>query len=270
MDETYKKVTMVDQIAISVSSPKNYKELTKLKVGKTVQFTFLMVFVLAFMQIGISIICFLLQIGGFKNLIMNKIPAFSYEQGSLEMENEMCLAVGDVIIYANPDYDKIQLTDLEDDGVYIAFGKENVVMGMLNGGNSYLYGNYQLSDIFPVAFDNEKLCSLIPIFYVYIILFYISGMIGITIRWLFMAFVFSLIGRVIANNFNTRLEYGNVFRICIYGQTLAMLLSAANVALDYFISSTFMFIISLIISFVFINKGIVGHIKSPGTPPNRM
>ena len=31
MDEEYSKVTMVDQLAIAVSSPKNYKHLTKVK-----------------------------------------------------------------------------------------------------------------------------------------------------------------------------------------------------------------------------------------------
>jgi len=44
MDEEYSKVTMVDQLAIAVSSPKNYKHLTKLKASKTVGFMILLLF----------------------------------------------------------------------------------------------------------------------------------------------------------------------------------------------------------------------------------
>lgn len=76
MDEEYSKVTLVDQLAIAVSSPKNYKHLTKLKESKTVAFVILLTFILTFIQFGIGVLTFLLHVGGLKNLILNDVPQF--------------------------------------------------------------------------------------------------------------------------------------------------------------------------------------------------
>lgn len=270
MEVEYEKVSMVDQIAIAVTSPKSYKALTGLKVGKTVAFVILLTFMLTFIQTGIGIVCFLLKIGGFENLFMNKIPDFVYEDGTLTMDTEMEFAVGNVTVFVNTDYDKIAIEEMENDGVYITLGKTRMVMGAISAGYTYEQGEFLLSKMLPENLNNETLCSFIPAIYFTMALMYIGGMLGNAIKWLFFALIFSVMARALASNFQTGLDYKDVFRICIYGQTLGLLLSAANASLGYFLPSTFMFFIMLIISFVFINRGILSHIKFPGAPPGSM
>ncbi len=271
MSDEYSKVNMIDQIAISVSSPKNYKHLTKLKVSKTVAFMILISFILVFMELGISFITFLVHVGGLDNLINNKMTPFVYENGELSAENEMALDIGDMIIYINTDYDEISLEDLDIDGVYIAFGGKNMVMGVVSGTYVYEYMTMELSEFAEMGmltegFDNEELAATIPAFYTSMVLVYIFSMIGKIIETLIYALIFSIIARMLAKNLNTGLSYGNVLRVCIYGQTLCQLLTSANNCAGL-ISGSIMYIIYFIVSYVFISRGITSHANNPGEKP---
>lgn len=266
MDEEYSKVTLVDQLAIAVSSPKNYKHLTKLKESKTVAFVILLTFILTFIQFGVGVLTFLLHVGGLKNLILNDVPQFQMENGRLEAEAEMSLDIGATTIYMNTDYDEISLSDLETNGVYIAFGKENVVMGMVNGTETYEYSNIKLDTLFYDGFNNEQLASSVPAFYIALGIIYIIMMLGDGVELVFLALVFSIVGRALARGLHTGLSYGNVLRVCIYGQTLSLLLTAANTCIGYLIPSSLMFIITLFLSFGMINRGIASHVGT-SVPP---
>ena len=92
------------------------------------------------------------------------------EDGKLTAEAEMSLDIGNATIYMNTDYDRITLDDIKTNGVYIAFGKENVVMGMINGGQTYEYSTMDLDKLFYDGFNNEQLASAVPAFYVAIII----------------------------------------------------------------------------------------------------
>lgn len=266
MEEDYKKVTMVDQIAIAVSSPKNYKQLTGLKLGKLVAFMFVITFLLVFIEFGINAITFVAKTGGFRNLALNRIPAFTYSGGKLEMDGNMELAIGEMIIYVDTEKDKLSLDDIEEDGAYIAMGKENIVMGIISSGQNYEYMNSDLSLFFPVSFDNNKLAELAPSFYLYLVIAYIINMVGKVIKILLYALIFSLMGRVVANNFHTGLNYGRVFKICIYALTLPMLLAAVNLATGYLIPETFLMMINVFLTFMFINRGILSHVDMTRPP----
>ncbi len=268
MDEENSKVGMVDQIAIAVSSPKSYKQLTKLKTGKTVAFMILIAFLLVFIEFGINVITFLVHVGGLDNLINNKMTSFTYENGKLEAENEMALDIGEMIIYINTDYDEISIEDMDSDGLYLAFGAENVVMGIVSGTSSYEYTSMDLSDLLVDGFDNEMLTSMIPVFYISLGLVYIFNMIGKLIEMMFYALIFSIIGRALSKSVNTGLSYGNVLRVCIYAQTLGMLLVSVNTCAGYLVPYTLMYIIYFIIAFIFMSRGIGSHAKNPEAPPD--
>lgn len=266
MDEEYSKVTMVDQLAIAVSSPKNYKHLTKLKASKTVGFMILIAFILTFIEFGIGVITFIMHVGGLNNLITNKVPQFVIEDGKLTAESEMSLDIGNATIYMNTDYDRITLDDIKTNGVYIAFGKENVVMGMINGGQTYEYSTMNLDKLFYDGFNNDQLASAVPAFYVAIVIMYIAIMFGSVIKMIFLALVFSIVARTLAKGLHTGLSYGNVFRVCLYGLTLPMLLTSVNTCLDFLIPSSIMFVITLILAFSMINRGIASHVGTTAPP----
>ncbi|MGN0393998.1 MAG: DUF1189 domain-containing protein [Coprococcus sp.] len=259
MEEEYNKVSMADQIAIAVSSPKNYKHLTKLKTGKIVAFMFVITFLLVFIEFGINVITFMIKNGGFRNLALNRVPQFTYDGSILDMDSEFEMAVGELEIYIDTEKEKISIDDIKTDGAYIAIGGKNMVMGIVIGGKSYEYMNCGLSMLFPISLNNDKLAGFAPYVYVYIVIMYAFYMVGKIIKMLFYALIFSIIANALANNFHTGLTYGQVLKICIYGITLAMLISSVNMAAGYLVSETFIAIISVFISFTFISKGVLSH-----------
>ena len=137
--EENKKVTLLDQLSIAVSSPKNYKQLVKLKTGRLVWFVVIISFLLAFIEFGIDAIFWVGKVGGLRNLITNKIPAFTYHDNKLDMEHDMQLEIGNATLYINTENASVNLDSMETDGVYIAIGSENIVMGMVSDGKGYDY-----------------------------------------------------------------------------------------------------------------------------------
>ena len=158
------KLRLIDRLSIAVTSPKNYDELVKLSTGKVVTYMILISFLLAFIEFGINAITYVARIGGFENLILNSMPKFTYQDGTLDMEDEFSMDVGSATIYVNTDYTDITLDDINSDGIYIAFGSSNVIMGLKSTGMQYTYFDYKLSDLFWGDFDNQGLSTMVPQF----------------------------------------------------------------------------------------------------------
>lgn len=265
--EEYKKVTLIDQLAIAVSSPKNYKHLTKLKTSRLVWFVVILSFLLAFIEFGIDAIFWTAKVGGFRNLAENVIPAFSYEDGKMSIERDIQVAVGNGNLYINTENAEVDLNEMTTDGAYVAIGSENVTVGVVSGGKGY---EYMVTPIkyfmLPNGFNNASLAACAPLFYVYMFVMFMFVMIGCAGRQLLLALLFSIVGNSFAKHLNTRLTYGKVFTICVYAQTLAMLLLSVNTAVDYMISSFILWMAAMMISMVFMNRAIMAHV-SGDIPP---
>ena len=137
--EEFKKVTLLDQLSIAVSSPKNYRHLVFRKKGRLVLFVVVLSFLLAFIEFGIDTIFWINKVGGFGNLATNEIPAFEYKNGRLAIERDVQLEFSGATLYINTEKAAVDLNDMETDGVYVTIGSEKIVMGMVTGGVGYTY-----------------------------------------------------------------------------------------------------------------------------------
>ena len=268
--EEYKKVTLIDQIAIAVSSPKNYRHLTGLGTGRRVLFVVVMSFILAIMEFGIDAIFWVSKVGGFRNLAKQEIPAFTYQDGKLYIERDIQISVGSGILYINTDAAEVELDGLDTDGSYVAIGSEYVTVGIVSGGTGYEYMKTPIKYfMLPDGFNNDGLAACAPLFYMYIGIMFALVMIGCAGRQLLLALLFSIVGNTVAKNLNTGLSYGKVYVICVYAQTLAMLIMSVNTAVDYMVSSFFVWMITMFISMMFMNKAIMAHVSGYIPPRDR-
>lgn len=179
----------------------------------------------------------------------------------------MQLEIGNATLYINTENASVNLDSMETDGVYIAIGSENIVMGMVSDGKGYDYMETPLKYMFlPDGFNNSKLAVLTPVFYMYMVIMFIAVMVASAGRQLLLALIFSIAGNRLARILNTGLSYGKVFTICVYAQTLAVFIMSVNTALGYLLSSFVVWIIALVVSMVFMNKAI-GSYVSGDIPP---
>lgn len=192
---------------------------------------------------------------------------FICHDNKLDMEHDMQLEIGNATLYINTENASVNLDSMETDGVYIAIGSENIVMGMVSDGKGYDYMETPLKYMFlPDGFNNSKLAVLTPVFYMYMVIMFITVMVASAGRQLLLALIFSIAGNRLARNLNTGLSYGKVFTICVYAQTLAVFIMSVNTALGYLLSSFAVWIIALVVSMVFMNKAI-GSYVSGDIPP---
>ena len=133
------------------------------------------------------------------------------------MEHDMQLEIGNATLYINTENASVNLDSMETDGVYIAIGSENIVMGMVSDGKGYDYMETPLKYMFlPDGFNNSKLAVLTPVFYMYMVIMFIAMMVASAGRQLLLALIFSIAGNRLARILNTGLSYGKVFTICVY------------------------------------------------------
>lgn len=266
-EEEYDKVTLLDQISIAATSPKNYKHLVKLKGGRLVLFLVVMSFLFAFMEFGINAIFWTLNVGGFGNLATELIPEFTYEDGKLAMEEDFHLEVGNSTIYVNTEKSTVDAGELEADGTYVTIGSEKLAMGMVSGGQSYTYMTVPLKYLIPMdGFCNSDLAALSPLFYVYMVFMFVCVMVGKASKQLVIALVFSIVGNAFANTLHTGLSYGKVLVICIYAQTVAMFFMSLNVALDYIVPDLLVWIVTMIVSMRYMNNALIGYVNGDFPP----
>lgn len=265
--EEFKKVTLLDQLSIAVSSPKNYRHLVFRKKGRLVLFVAVLSFLLAFIEFGIDTIFWINKVGGFGNLATNEIPAFEYKNGRLAIERDVQLEFSGATLYINTEKAAVDLNDMETDGVYVTIGSEKIVMGMVTGGVGYTYMETPLSYMMlPEGFDNAVLASLSSAFYMYIVFMFIFIMIGKVIKQLLLALMFSIVGNAFAKNLNSGLSYGNVLTICMYAQTLPMLIMSVNTAVGGILPSFAVWLATLVIAMMFMNRGISSCVNNDVPP----
>ncbi len=267
--EKVEKLSIIDHLTIAIASPKFYKDITKQPVKKTVGFVFLLTFILAFMEVGIGVATYLISVGGMTTLFKSTFPTFTITDSVMTAKYETTVDIYGIDFYFNTDIEEISLEDLENDGYYIAFGATNLAIGIVYNDETYDYGNYKYSQLGITSMSNDTLVSMIPGFYIGIVLVYIFRMIGKAINIIFLALIFTIIGSALAKNLKTGLSYGNVLRVCMYGLTTYEILNSANNCAGYIISPTILFGIGIIISFFYVGRGITSHSKIAENGPGK-
>lgn len=261
--ETDKKerFTMVDQIAVAVSAPGSYNKLTDLRLGRNIAYFIILIFLLAFMRMGISTIVYISNIGGFKNLILNTVPEFSVEDGVLTMADKIELNIGeDVIMYVDTSVEEISIDDLSDsEKVCMAFGQKNVIVALKSSTYSQEYLNVAISEMLYDGMNNQTLSELVPVIYITLGIMFFCTMAGQMVSVLFMALIIFIVARVMAGKLGNKLSPGKVYLICMYSLSLPMLLMRANEAVGYLLPSSFAYIIGICISLSFVGRGIMSH-----------
>lgn len=256
--DDFSHVTMLDQISISVTSPKQYKHLVKLRTGRLVWFIVLVTFIFAFIEFGIEAIAWVGKVGGFKKLAMEVIPPFTYEDEALSMEQDYQLDIGDIKLYINTEDEEVSLKDMDVDGVYVTIGSKSLNMGIVSNGMTYTYMEMPVKYlIFSNSFDNESLAALSPLFYAYIIFMFVCVMVSCAVRHLMLALILSLVVNGVANRLHTGLTYGKVFAVCVYSLTLVMFVMSVNMAMGVILPSFAVWMLGMFVAMMYANKAII-------------
>ncbi len=224
-------MTFSEQIVYGMFRPGKYKELLDLKKGRSVAYVIVMMLVLGIVGFLIPVSATVAGFGGFTELFEKKMAPITYEEGTMSIERPFSLNLGTVKVVINTEKDHVTEERVKAPGAYVAFGAKYVNLYISAGGKVDDFGGYKLTDIFPPRLDNQTLVRAVPYIYVYLAVGFLFSCVGYFIKYAIVALIFSIAVNGINKQLALGLTFGQVFMLCFYGQTAAMILSNFNTAL---------------------------------------
>lgn len=273
--EQENKIGFFGQYGIAIARPTRYKELLKKSSRSRVFYVLLLALILFLMKTGIHFIGWDLSVGGIRNFIMNGLPTFTLENGTLNVEypvdmhfNQDVKIIIDSTVekYDEEAVKKYEVAEVETSETmdittkyYEVFliSKTNAAMKI---GNRLFFLNFE--DLKDIRLNNASLTKYIPLVRVFIgITFFLSYLVEIG-GYLLMAALYALIARMRVRGENRPVvEFRQAFHMAVYAKTLFALLGAVNASLGYPIYIGFQYLIATIVTVIFMMKAQIAILK---------
>lgn len=90
MDKS-EKISWFEQFKIACLKPSQYKRLLNLAKGKVILFLAAITLITTILGYGMDVAGFTVSVGGWKNFILNRLPAFELKDGTLSVDQRWIL-----------------------------------------------------------------------------------------------------------------------------------------------------------------------------------
>ena len=135
MDKS-EKISWFEQFKIACLKPSQYKRLLNLAKGKVILFLAAITLITTILGYGMDVAGFTVSVGGWKNFILNRLPAFELKDGTLSVDQEMDFEIGGVHFVADTSKDKVSTEDLSNKyQMELVFAKNEMVVKNTAVGN---------------------------------------------------------------------------------------------------------------------------------------
>ncbi len=226
-------MTFSEQLVNACVKPKNYRELLDLKRGRHVAYVLVILLVLGVIGFAIPIAAVISGFGGFEKLFNESMGNVSVQGGEMQIERPFFINIRGLKIVINTEDDAVSDDRLSTEGAYIAIGKKTVRLAISGSGKVNDYATYDVSTFFPDGFNNQTLVNVIPKIYVVLVLSVLAGCFGYFVKYAFLSLVFSITVNSLNKHLELGLNFGQVFMLCFYGQSLGILISNFNSAMNF-------------------------------------
>lgn len=247
MDKS-EKISWFEQFKIACLKPSQYKRLLDLAKGRVVLFLAVITLITTILGYGMNIAGFSVSVGGWKNFILNRLPAFELKDGTLSVDSKMDFTISGIHFIADTSKDKVDIETLSNKyTTEMAFAKDEMVVkstAVANMLNKISFKNYK-----NVEFNNQAMTAMIPMIHIFIAVMFFSKWIANIISYLTIAVFISMLAYF---NQKTRLDrknkedvsFGKIFKLSIYARVIFQLIETIGVTagVSFFSGMVWMFI----------------------------
>ena len=168
MDKS-EKISWFEQFKIACLKPSQYKRLLNLAKGKVILFLAAITLITTILGYGMDVAGFTVSVGGWKNFILNRLPAFELKDGTLSVDQEMDFEIGGVHFVADTSKDKVSTEDLSNKyQMELVFAKNEMVVKNTAVGN--MMNTFSFKNMKKVEFNNQAMLSMVPMIRIFQIL----------------------------------------------------------------------------------------------------
>jgi hypothetical protein len=242
------------------------KELALVSVKSSSRFigyVIFMSFLVSLMIFAVPTASKITSFGGFKNLFMNKVPAFEYTDGTLKADKAFEMKLSNVNIIMDTKVNEFVFGNFEREGIYIAIGAKNIKMVTITDikdDSSYqeVY-SYPNSLVLMDEMNNMTLVKMRPFFYIMIFFIFMFSTALAAGKYLLAALFYAFIFKSLTSVSKLPMTFLDSFHMCFYAQTLGIILVNMNMALGNLVSPLIASAIGIVITVVIIHKAMGPH-----------
>lgn len=244
------KIGFWEQYFYACCLPAQYRKLLLAGKNKLVAYLLVLVTFLVLLENVIPFAAWDVSVGGLRNLFLNGLPAFSVEDGHFTAEEALSFTLGGALqVKADPAVTEYTQADCDDEYLEEILVARDSIFVKAPGGVQRI----SFADFASLRIDNQTLVHALPALYAFFAFYIVLSFLIKAVQYLFIAFMFALICRGSAHTPEGEVvSMRDSFVIAIYARTLFAFLNSANVALGYLVDSTMLFILSAIVTMVFI------------------
>ena len=257
------KAGIMDIFMVSLIRAKELALVSVKSSSRFIGYVIFMSFLVSLMIYAVPTASKIASFGGFKNLFMNKVPAFEYTDGTLTADKAFEMKLSNVNIIMDTRVNEFVFGDFEREGIYIAIGAKNIKMVTITDikdDSSYqeVY-SYPNSLVLMDGMNNMTLVKMRPFFYIMIFFIFMFSTALAAGKYLLAALFYAFIFKSLTSVSKLPMTFLDSFHMCFYAQTLGIILVNMNMALGNLVSPLIASAIGIVITVVIIHKAMGPH-----------
>ena len=229
-----KDYKLIEELKIALSIPSRLKELMDVSTKSFRRYVIFICLLAAIIVYLIPAAANIAGFGGFRRLFLEKIPAFTYENGKLQAEKKFDMMISGYHIYIDTEQEAVEPATLPSNGMYLTFGSKYINFALVEKSavNDFSTTLYKMdnSNFFNDGMTNQQLAEASGGFYISIIIMVIISTLGIIIKYMFLAFFYTVLMLIPYKMAIKNIYMDEAFKISFYAQTIGILLSSINTA----------------------------------------
>ncbi len=257
------KASIMDIFMISLIKTKELAETSVKNSSRFIAYVIFISVLVATMTFAVPSASKISSFRGFRNLFMNKVPAFEMTDAGLVSDKKFEMKLSNVTILMDTELDQFRFGDFKREGAYIAIGSKYTKMITITDieddssyNETYSYPNNLL---FPTGFNNSDLVKMIPGFYISLIFIYVMLATFAALKYILAAVIYAVVTRSLTVISKLPMTFTDALHMCFYAETLGILIVNINSALGYLISPLLVSAAGIIITIFIIHKAMGPH-----------
>ena len=257
------KASIMDIFMISLIKTKELAETSVKNSSRFIAYVIFISVLVATMTFAVPSASKISSFRGFRNLFMNKVPAFEMTDAGLVSDKKFEMKLSNVTILMDTELDQFRFGNFKREGAYIAIGSKYTKMITITDieddssyNETYSYPNNLL---FPTGFNNSDLVKMIPGFYISLIFIYVMLATFAALKYILAAVIYAVVTRSLTVISKLPMTFIDALHMCFYAETLGILIVNINSALGYLISPLLVSAAGIIITIFIIHKAMGPH-----------
>ena len=215
-------------------APREYRSsLLKLPTKKMVGYFLCLILLLTVIQSVIPTAGAIAGMGGFRKIIMERIPDFELKDGTFYLDDRIEIddEQSGMYVLIDTNVDKFTEDDVNsgtDVFETILVSRSNMIVSNSAAGMGIMSQEYKFSDFGDLQITNETLADMEPLYYMMMFFIFIAVYIAMGVKYMFSALFFAAFIFFMTKMMMLDAGFGETYQVAMYAKTIGSIVEAVT------------------------------------------